>query len=192
MPERDAVIAEGIRRRESGRDRVAMRGLDRIEISVTGLLGYEARNPVEPDGLMRIGEPVERGGDGTGATPLSHFLTGAAACLLNQFVRVSITDGLPLRFLGASARGEFRREAGGRFQRIACEVRAEGSIEAAAAESLIGRAERLCYVHQTLVAAVEMTTVLLVDGHEVGRHVDGPGPDAPDLDAISRAPRPPE
>lgn len=174
MPDRNAVIAAGVRHREEHQDPAAMRGFDRIEISVVDGLSYEARSPVEPDGLMRIGEPDERGGDGSGATPLAHFLTGSGSCLLNQFVRVSISEGLPLRFEGASVRGEFRREAGGRFQRITCEVRATGSIDASTAEALMARAERLCYVHQTLVTAVEMTTILIVDGRELGRHVAGP------------------
>jgi uncharacterized OsmC-like protein len=174
VPDRNAVITAGVRRREEHKDPAAMRGLDRIEISVVDGLSYEARSPVERDGLMRVGEPVERGGDGTGATPLAHFLTGSGSCLLNQFVRVSIAEGLPLQFEGASVRGEFRREAGGQIQRIACEVRATGSIDTGTAQALMARAERLCYVHQTLVAAVEMTTILIVDGRELGRHVAGP------------------
>ena len=123
---------------------------------------------------MRIGEPVDRGGDGTGSSPLSHFLTGAGACLLNQFVRVSVAEQLPLEFIGAAVRGEFGREVGGRFKRLTCEIRATGSIDGPGAQSLMARAERLCYVHQTLVASVEMTTTLVVDGTEVARHTDGP------------------
>jgi uncharacterized OsmC-like protein len=180
--ERDAIIAAGVRRREEHSDPATMRGVDRVEITVREGLSYEARNPHEPDGAMRIGEPVERGGDGSGASPLTHFLTGAGSCLLNQFVRVAITEGLPLRFEGASVRGEFRREAGGRMQRIACEVRASGSIDEATAAALMARAERLCYIHQTLVAVVEMTTSLVVDGRTVARHVDGPA------ESLSRAP----
>jgi len=186
--DRIALITEGLRRRESQHEPTTMRGLDRIEISVVGPLGYEARAQAEPHATMHVGEPVDRGGDGSGATPLSHFLAGAGACLLNQFIRVSTADGLPLRFLGASVRGEFRREAGGRFQRIACEVRAEGSIDARTADSLMSRAERLCYVHQTLVAAVEMTTVLVLGAREVGRHVDGPTT-AAEPSAAPRSPR---
>ena len=174
MDDRAAIIAEGIRRREEHRDPSTMRGLDRVEIAVVEGLTYEARNAAEPDSRMRIGEPADRGGDGTGASPLSHFLTGAGACLLNQFVRVAIATGLPLRFLGASVRGEFRREVAGAFQRISCQIRAEGDIDAEGAAALMARAERLCYVHQTLAASVEMTTVLVVDGREVARHVDGP------------------
>ena len=183
--DRDAIIAAGIRRREEHSNPANMRGLDRVEITVQEGLSYEARNPHESDGAMRIGEPVERGGDGSGSSPLSHFLTGAGSCLLNQFVRVAITEALPLRFLGASVRGEFRRETGGRMQRIACEVRATGSIDEAGAAALMARAERLCYVHQTLVAAVEMTTTLVVEGRTVARHVEGPVAD------LSRAPRSP-
>lgn len=186
MTDRIALITDGVRRREEHRDRSAMRGLDRIEIEVIKGLSYDARSRSEPHGPMRIGEPVDRGGDGIGASPLSHFLTGAGACLLNQFVRVSIAEGYPLTFLGASVRGEFGREAGGRFERIACEVRATGSVPIDVAEQLVERAERLCYVHRTLVAAVEMTTVLVLDGREAVRHVEGPEP-LP----VSRAPRSP-
>ena len=184
--DRREVIANGIRHREEHRDPATMRGLDRVEISVTEGLSYASQNPREPDGRMRVGEPLERGGDGTGATPLSHFLTGAGSCLLNQFVRCAIADGLEIRFVGASVRGEFRREAGGRFERIECEVRAEGSIDTATATTLLARAERLCYVHQTLVRSVEMTTRLVVDGREVTRHVEGPGPAS--LNQGSRSP----
>jgi uncharacterized OsmC-like protein len=173
-PERGAVIATGVRHREEHRDPTTMRGLDRVEISVADLLRYEAQSPREPDGRMRIGEPEERGGDGSGASPLSHFLTGAGSCLLNQLVRCAIAEDLPLEFLGASVRGEFRREAGGRFERIGCEVRAAGTIDVERAEALLARAERLCYIHQTLVAAVEMETSLVVDGREMARHVAGP------------------
>lgn len=176
MHERDRVIGDGIRRREGRGDPAGMRGIDRIEIAVVDRLAYEARNPHEPDGLMRIGEPVERGGSGVGASPLSHFLTGVGACLLNQFVRVSIAEGYPLAFSGASVRGQFRREVGGAFQRIRCEVRGSGSIADETARELTRRAERLCYVHRTLVATVEMTTVLVLDGREAVHSVEGPAP----------------
>jgi uncharacterized OsmC-like protein len=47
---------------------------------------------------MSVGEPVERGGSGEGTGPLSHFLTGAGSCLLNQFVRIAIAEGYDLAF----------------------------------------------------------------------------------------------
>lgn len=172
--QRAETIAEGLRWREGHRDSSNMRGLDRIEITVVDGLSYEAHGPGGPPGEMRIGEPIERGGSGVGSSPLSHFLTGAGSCLLNQFVRIGIAERYPLIFLGALVRGEFRREAGGAFERITCTVRAEGSVSADVARHLVERAERLCYVHRTLVRAVEMTTVLIIDGNEAVRRVEGP------------------
>jgi uncharacterized OsmC-like protein len=173
MSERDAAITDGIRRRERAAPST-VHGLDRVEITIVEGLTYAARNPAEPESAMRIGEPVERGGDGTGSSPLSHFLTGVGACLLNQFVRLCVADGIGLRFAGASVRGEFGREVGGAFRRIACEVHASGPIEPGDAAALVERAERFCYVHQTLRRSVEMTTTLVVDGVAVARHRDGP------------------
>jgi uncharacterized OsmC-like protein len=169
-----AAIVDGLRRRETTRDPEALRGLDRIEIRVAGALAYEARNPHEPEGLMHIGEPEDRGGTGTGNSPLSHFLTGAAACLLNQLVRVAVADDLPISFRGVRARGAFRRDPGGAYERIVYEVDATGSIDDPAAAALAERADRLCYVSNTLARAVELTTILVVDGREMARIVRRP------------------
>ena len=167
-------IRDGLRRRETVRDPVGMRAVDRIEIDVVAGLSYSARNLAEPDGVMAIGEPVERGGTGEGASPLSHFLTGAGSCLLNQFIRVSMAEGYQLAFEGVRVRGEFRRDPGAGFQRITCEIRASGEVDDVTAEALTQRAERLCYVHSTLARSVEMTTALVVNGHERVRRTAGP------------------
>lgn len=172
--ERAAVIADGLRRREQRQDPASMRGLDLIDIEVVDVLTYEAHGRGEPDALMRVGEPVERGGTGAGASPLSHFLTGVGACLMNQVVRVAISEAYPLTVLGTSVRGEFRREAGGAFERIACRLRADGTLTADVARHLVERAEKLCYIHRTLVHAVEMTTILVLNGEEIVRRTDGP------------------
>lgn len=168
------AIRLGLRRRETSRDPANLRGLDRVEIEVVEGLSYVARNPHEPDGRMVVGEPIERGGTGRGASPLSHFLAGAAACLLNQFIRAAVTEDHPVRFTGARARAEFSRAPGGGFQRISCEVAAEGEMSEATARALVERAERLCYVHCTLARVVEMTTILQVNGRELARRVNGP------------------
>jgi uncharacterized OsmC-like protein len=167
------TIRQGVRVREETQDPARMRGLDRIEIQVNEGLSYTA-SAVGEDGAMAIGEPVARGGTGEGNSPLAHFLTGASSCLLNQFVRLAIADGLDLRFTGARVRGEFRRDIGGAFERITTEVLAEGSLAEGAAAALLERAEAFCYVHNTLNRSVRMTTVLLVDGQEAARNVSGP------------------
>jgi uncharacterized OsmC-like protein len=170
--EQREIIRDGVRKRESAHDPVGMRGLNQIEVVVLEGLEYTARNLAE-DVTMNVGEPADRGGTGHGASPLSHFLTGAGACLLNQFIRVSVTEDYPLAFAKASVRGEFRRESGGGMVRMACEIRAEGEIGDREAQDLVERAERLCYIHVTLTRAIEMTTVLVVNDRERVRRVSG-------------------
>lgn len=169
-PEQVDAIRAGVRQREAIRDPSRVRGVNRIEIEVRGSLAYEARNVSEPIGVMRIDEPEDRGGNGTGATPLSHFFAGVGACLLNQFIRVSLTEDYPIKFDRALVRGEFGRNVGGRIERITTEVQAHGTLPSDGVDRLIERAEGLCYVHNTLSAATNMTTVLYLDGVEAGRH----------------------
>jgi uncharacterized OsmC-like protein len=144
-----------------------------VEIEVLEGLEYRAINPHEA-GVMRVGEPVDRGGLGEGSSPLSHVLAGASSCLMNQFIRSSVADDLPLRFTGASVKGEFSRAVGGGFERITAEFRAVGTLSDAQALALVEQAERLCYIHVTLRQAVRMTTILVIDGHERARSVTGP------------------
>jgi uncharacterized OsmC-like protein len=167
------VIRDGLARRRTTQDRAGLRGLDRIEIDVLEGLEYEARNPHEA-GRMRIGEPVDRGGSGEGSSPLSHVLAGAAACLLNQFIRLAAADDLGVRFAGTRSRVEFSRAVGGGFERIVTEIHGEGPMNAAAAESLVRAAEEHCYIHVTLRRAVAMTTVLVLDGEERVTSTAGP------------------
>jgi uncharacterized OsmC-like protein len=166
-------IKAGVQKRRTTTDRAGFRGLDRVEISVLEGLEYEARNPHEA-GVMRIGEPVDRGGLGEGSSPLSLVITGAASCLMNQFIRASVAEDLPIRFLGASVKGEFSRVMGGGFERITAEFRAEGALSNEQAWALVQKAEQLCYIHVTLRQAVQMTTILTVDGIERARSVTGP------------------
>src|SRR3954451_12035723 len=172
-PERVEVIRAGLRAREAVRDRRGVRGIDRIEIVVTDLLEYEARAIGEVP-VMLVAEPVERGGTGDGTSPLAHFLTGAASCLLNQFVRLAIAEGLPVRFTHASVRGEHGRAVGAGFTSIETEIHGTGSLPAPESASLVRRAEALCYVHNTLASSVRMTTTLILDGRNAARHESVP------------------
>jgi uncharacterized OsmC-like protein len=168
------LIRDGVRKRERPTHASTIRGIDRIEISVEGGLHYRAREVDGQQTVMHIDEPAERGGEGTGNSPLGHFLTGAGACLLNQFVRIAVAEGYDLAFSGARIRGEFSRDAGGAFQRITSEVLADGSLDPATAQRLTERAESLCYIHNTLCRSVEMTTVLHVNGVELVRKTSRP------------------
>lgn len=166
-------ITAGIRKRESTMDRAGFRGLDRVEINVLEGLEYEARNPHEA-GVLRVGEPVERGGLGVGSSPLSLVLAGATSCLMNQFIRSAVADDVPVRITGASAKGEFSRVIGGGFERITVEMQGEGVLSPEMAHAYVQKAEELCYIHVTLRRAVLMTTVLVLDGQEIARNVTGP------------------
>jgi uncharacterized OsmC-like protein len=168
-PQQIDAIRSGVRNREAIHDSSQVRGLNRIEIQVRGTFAYEARNLSEPIGGMSIDEPEDRGGDGTGPTPLSHFFAGVGACLLNQFIRVSISEDYSIAFEKAHVRGEFGRNVGGRIERITTEVYGHGSLSSAEVDPLIARAEALCYVHNTLAPATAMTTILYMNGVEVGR-----------------------
>jgi uncharacterized OsmC-like protein len=170
-----AAIRDGIRHREATHERRGTRALNRVEITVTEGLEYVASNASEPGDPMAIGEPVDRGGTGHGTSPLSHFLAGAGGCLLNQFVRIAIADDLPVTFQRMAVRGEFRRDAGSGFQRIVSEVHGTGDLTDDDAQALTAHAEELCYVHCTLRMAIEMTTILVLDGRERVRHTSGPG-----------------
>ena len=166
-------IKAGVAKRRTTTDRAGFRGVDRVEITVLEGLEYEARNPHET-GVMRVGEPVDRGGLGEGSSPLSLVITGAASCLMNQFIRSAVADDLPVRFLGAAVKVEFSRVAGGGFEQITIEFRAEGTLTDEQVTGLVAAAEHLCYIHVTLRQAVRMTTILVVDGVERARSVTGP------------------
>lgn len=168
------LIRGGVQKRERRSHAHTIRGVDRIEISVEGGLHYRAREVNGQQTVMHIDEPSERGGEGTGNSPLGHFLTGAGACLLNQFVRISIAEGYDLAFTAANIRGEFSRDVGGAFERITSEVYADGHLDRAAADTLTERAEALCYVHNTLRRAVQMTTVFYLNGVEIVRKLSQP------------------
>ena len=168
------LIRTGVRTREETPHPATFRGIDRVEINVQGGLHYRAREIAGQPMVMHVDEPPELGGEGTGNSPLGHFLTGAAACLLNQFVRIAIAEGYDLTYTRADVRGEFSRVAGGAFERITTDVYADGSLDVATAEKLTERAESLCIVHNTLRHAVRMTTVLYLNGVEAVRKVSQP------------------
>lgn len=168
------VITKGVVDREALNDPERIRGVNRIEIVRDEGLSYKASRPGEDDLFMIIDEPPERGGSGAGPSPLAHFLTGIGSCLLNQFIRISISERYDLEFTRMSVRGDYRRDVGGGFEHITQEVFATGAIDGAAMASLAERAEGFCYVHNTLNKAIKMTTVVNLNGEEVSRRVSEP------------------
>ena len=173
-PEVQEIIRKGIADRERTPNDPNFRALVRVSIQVDEGLTYHARSPSEPQFTLTIDEPEERGGQGQGPSPLTYFLTGAGACMLNQFIRLSIARNIDLRFKGMGVRGERERGIGGAFQLITQEVHAEGSASQQEVEELTEQVEAFCYVHATLRKAVKMTTVVHVNGVETVRRTSEP------------------
>ena len=173
-PEQKEIIRKGVRAREVAPVAPRIRGLDRIEIDVKDGLSYRARALNGRSSPMKVDEPTERGGTGNGNTPLAHFLAGAGSCLLNQLIRLAITEDYDLQFAKSLVTGEFRRDVGGGFEHITFEIYADGALAEGDAQRLSDRAEALCYVHNTLRKAIKITTILFVNGQEKVRKVSGP------------------
>lgn len=167
-------VRQGVIEREGAADPESLRRLIRVEINPVEHFTYEAHSPAEPHLKMMIDEPKARGGGEQGPSPTVYFLTGSASCLLNQFLRVSIAEGLDLRFTQMQAKGEFQRKVGGGFVSITQEIYAEGSASQEELEKLTEKAESFCYIHMTLNKVLTMTTVLYLNGKEVVRQVTGP------------------
>lgn len=174
-----ANIREGIRARESRQPSDLVRGLERVEVTRIDGLHYEAVEVHGSGSVMIVDEPAERGGTDDGSTPIGHFLCGVGACLLNQVVRCAVADELPAAFTSARVRGEFSRAVGGGFSRISVELHGDGELAPEEAETLLHRAEALCYIHQTLARAVELTTALVLGGARLATATSRP--DAPGL-----------
>ncbi len=168
------IIREGVEGREALSDPERIRGIHRIAIEVEEGLRYRATRSGEARFATIVDEPTERGGSGMGDGPLTHFLIGAGSCLLNQYIRVAVAEGLDLTFTSMNVRGDARRDVGGGFEHIQQELFAEGTVSADAMERLAERAEGFCYVHNTLKNAVKLTTVVNLNGQEVVRRVSEP------------------
>ena len=168
------IIRKGVRSREALNDPERIRGIHRITIEVEEGLRYRAKAAGETPHAMIVDEPPERGGTGAGESPLAHFLTGAGSCLLNQYIRVAVADGLDVTFTSMNVRGDARRDVGGGFEHIQQELFAEGTISEEAMAVLAERAEGFCYVHNTLKGSVKITTVVNLNGREVVRRVSEP------------------
>ncbi len=168
------TIRKGIEEREHTPNDPTIRGLVRVDIQVSEGLTYHAQTPSEPQFTMTIDEPQERGGGGQGPSPLVYFLTGAASCFLNQFIRIGIAKDIDLEFTEMHVRGERDRGVGGAFQHSTQEVHAQGSASQAEVEALTTQARAFSYVHATVRKAVTMATVVHVDGVEAVRRTSEP------------------
>ncbi len=137
-------------------------------------LAYRIHRQGLEDRIMVIDEPARRGGTDTGSDPLAHFVSGMGACLLNQFIRLTIASDIDLVFAGMTASGDFSRDVGGSFSSFTHEVFANGSASQDEINTLTNTAGDYCYAFATMRKAVPMTTILQVNGSEVARQETKP------------------
>lgn len=105
-----------------------------------------------------IDEPPERGGYGRGPTPLNYFLLGSASCLLMQWAKLALLEGLKIDSLKASVRGYLDRRIEGSFKEIVFDITMTGSESPERMKEFAREAEKLCFVHNTLKNALTLTT----------------------------------
>ena len=109
-------------------------------------------------------EPAERGGDDRAASPLEHFLMGAAFCFLSQVAqfaplyKVEIEDAdVDLRVEFDDAEKHGLPGPGAAFTTVVYKVKIKSSSPAEQVEKLLTHAERGCHTAQSLRAAVPVT-----------------------------------
>ena len=137
-------------------------------------LAYRIHRQGLEDRIMIIDEPAKRGGTDTGPDPLAHFVAGMGACLLNQFIRLTIASDIDLAFTHMTASGDFSRDVGGSFSGFTHEVFANGSASQDEIDTLTNTAGNYCYAFTTMRLAVPMTTILQVNGSKVARQETRP------------------
>ncbi|MCL4343551.1 MAG: OsmC family protein [Nitrososphaerota archaeon] len=172
----DPVLMERIRKHMQERNGAGeeLKGIIRVNIEHIEHLHFRG-TATEGRGLsIDIDESPERGGEGNGVTPLETFLMGAGSCLLTQFAALIITGALKVDTMKATVSGNIDRRVYGLFTGIEIEVWLTGSedrkaiVDAAGTSGgLCKNAQGLCYVHNTLMRAVSITTRVYMNGELV-------------------------
>ena len=109
-------------------------------------------------------EPPERGGDDRAASPLEHFLMGAAFCFLSQVAqfaplyKVEIEDAdVDLRVEFDDAEKHGLPGPGAAFTNVVYKIKIKSSSPAEQVEKLLTHAERGCHTAQSFRAAVPVS-----------------------------------
>lgn len=132
-------------------------GTVRVDAVQVEQLRYEVTPRASPGHLLVVDEPPHRGGTASGPTPLEYFLTGALTCLLNQYITLALARTLALENVKATARGHIHYTVDGCLTDIVYDVYLEGPESPEAVKALALDAERYCYLHNTLRAAIPLT-----------------------------------
>ncbi len=123
------------------------------------------RCDVEIDGFdLAVDEPVPDGGSGLAPGPTGMLLTAVASCFTLSLAFTAAKLGLRPSGIRVSATGRYD---GLRFGRIEVASQVDGLSSDAVAD-LVVRAQRVCYVTNTLVQAPEVVFTVAEDSPDAG------------------------
>jgi len=158
--ERRAIIKTHALKRSDNDGLAQVKAVVRME----GVHEGDLKHRIKTEGFEFVSdEPPERGGNNTGPGPLSYFMGGALACLMNQYVRVAAIDDLDIEDLRGTARGHFEMKVRGSFTEIFYDIRIKGKDDEDKIRRLSKKAEDYCYVHNTMLKAVSVKTNLCLN-----------------------------
>lgn len=155
---RKSGLASHIEERKKPASGDKLVGTVRVDIKHVEHLNFHAFDTDEPNSAIEVDEPVKRDGHGRGHSPLSYFLVGAGSCLLTQWAKIAVIEGLEIDNLDAIVRGHTDRRIDGRFTDFVFDVRMTGNETAEKVRLAAKEAERLCFVHNTLKLATPVVT----------------------------------
>jgi len=172
MRTRPDLVEVAVRHLSHGRD--GSLGTVRVDARQEEQLRYIVTPRASAGHTLVVDEPAERGGTGAGPTPLEYFLTGALACLMNQYIKLALARHLAVENLRATARAHIHYAVDGALRDIIYDLYLEGTEAAEAITALARDAERYCYIHNTLKPALPMTVRVTYNGACVVDRTTGP------------------
>jgi len=151
-------------------------GTIRVDAVQVEQLRYEVTPHPHTHHHLIVDEPRERGGTDAGPSPLQFFLTGALTCLLNQIIKLSLAREYAIDTVSGTLRGHVHHHVDGGFTDLVYDIYLTGGTPDEALKALAVDAERYCYVHNTLRAAIPITVRLHLNGRQVAEHISRPAP----------------
>jgi len=177
-------VTSYIENRKKTTDKSKMLGAIRVDMKHVEHLNFQGFAKEGGSFTVEIDEPPERSGYGRGPTPLNYFLIGAGSCLLMQWAKIAVIEGLNIDNLEATVRGHTDRRIDGYFTDFVFDIRFEGDESEERIKQVAKESERLCFVHNTLKRAVPVITNIVMNGKLIHTTTSGPENNVQKADTI--------
>lgn len=164
IPRMIPEVKETVRRRREQDPAEIARGAVRVDLRQIEQFTIEARTRGEHEQIFIIDEAVGRGGLGKGASPLGHFLGGAAACFMVWIIKLAVDADMPFDDLKVLARGRINRHVGGGFEAFTYTVQMTSPEPSEKVRALLAQVPEYCFVHSTLQKFLPMKVELELNG----------------------------